>query len=236
MINDSLSNLRISSGTVNYSHLKDTMDKALQNARAKLEENKICELLKNPCPFGYDCKSNSARKIICIERCLSSPQYCANDGVCYVHYKGNEMKCGCSVTEEYYFYGDRCQYQGRKLPEPFSFTPTNYAIIGGSTGAAILVTIVIVLCIRRLQTKLKKNKGDADKHDDKSNSTVNQSSVRFPRLDLDRSKVNNAYLYSLNQPEVIKHQRVYKDPQTGEEVSSFAQLYATPFPSGQVDS
>ncbi|XP_056248434.1 meprin A subunit beta-like isoform X1 [Seriola aureovittata] len=72
---------------------------------------------------------------------------CLNDGVCVVD-EGKVM-CRCAVGDDWWYYGDKCQYKGSVMDK------TNLALASSLSvlGVMLVVTLVSVICVKKKYKK-----------------------------------------------------------------------------------
>ncbi|XP_058487037.1 meprin A subunit beta [Solea solea] len=76
---------------------------------------------------------------------------CQNDGICVVD-KGKAV-CRCAVGDDWWYYGDGCQYKGSLMDKTTLALATSLSVLG----VMMVVTIVSVLCVKK---KYKKRSDD----------------------------------------------------------------------------
>ncbi|KAK3601968.1 hypothetical protein CHS0354_014077 [Potamilus streckersoni] len=125
-----------------------------------------------------------------------------------------------------------------------SLSAKDYALIAGSVAVAIVLIVIVVSLIKRLR---KANMAGKDETDLKNSRRVKGKCNIFPvsrcktmsltepndaDVSVSLSEMNapmtdkytfdnNAYMPAYGIPKLTKDHRVYRDPQTGEEVDSF---------------
>uniref|UniRef100_A0A4W5KZD0 Meprin A subunit n=1 Tax=Hucho hucho TaxID=62062 RepID=A0A4W5KZD0_9TELE len=88
---------------------------------------------------------------------------CGNEGVCVVD-AGNAV-CRCAVGDDWWHYGENCQYQGSTQDTMTTALIASFSVLGGM----LVVTAVSVVCVKR---KNKNSGGGGDRGITMSNVTV----------------------------------------------------------------
>ncbi|KAL3855174.1 hypothetical protein ACJMK2_014395 [Sinanodonta woodiana] len=154
----------------------------------------------------------------CRDNCASNPPQCSNGGECYVDYKDKDLKCRCKDNDEYFYSGEKCEVGTRKV-KAMSLSTNDYVIIAGSTAGAVVFILLFVSLIKCLRKKNRKGKGDNDINDGISDLNSAADSIQMNSPSNGRYATDNKpYMHASGMPELTKDHRVYKDPQTGEEV------------------
>ncbi|KAL3855286.1 hypothetical protein ACJMK2_014502, partial [Sinanodonta woodiana] len=123
----------------------------------------ICDVLVNPCEFGYKCITNGERAF-CQDQCQSDPPLCSNGGNCYVDYKYKNLTCQCHDSDEYVVTGYFCEVKIKKV-QSLSLSVKEYAIIAGSAAGAVVLVLIFVHLIRCLRKRSKRRK-EGNAHSD----------------------------------------------------------------------
>ncbi|KAK3588226.1 hypothetical protein CHS0354_000012 [Potamilus streckersoni] len=214
-----LMNLTIYKGSVNESAVKKDMASQLLLIKKNIGKNGPCELLFNPCQFGYECikKDNIAA---CKDKCFTEIHPCLYGGSCYVDYKDNKTKCRCHDTNEYYYSGDWCEVEIKKV-EALSLSAKDYGIIAGSSAGAILLVLIIVFSIRFMRKRYRKGKEDKEYNYGTSDLSDARDLVPMSQMTTPLNEMyafnNTVNIDNTSFPDMSITHRVYRDPKTGEE-------------------
>ncbi|XP_056149215.1 meprin A subunit beta [Lampris incognitus] len=78
---------------------------------------------------------------------------CQNDGICVLD--AGTPVCRCMVGDDWWYYGDRCQYKGSSEERLTVVLAASLSVLA----AMLIVTLVSVLCVRRKYKKLQSDSG-----------------------------------------------------------------------------
>ncbi|XP_059200939.1 meprin A subunit beta [Centropristis striata] len=77
---------------------------------------------------------------------------CQNDGVCVVD--GGKAACRCQVGDDWWYYGDSCQFKGSNQDKTNLVLAVSLSVLG----VMLVVTVVSVICVKKkLKKKTKAN-------------------------------------------------------------------------------
>ncbi|XP_054452036.1 meprin A subunit beta-like [Anoplopoma fimbria] len=79
------------------------------------------------------------------ETCLNVK--CLNDGVCVVD--GGKAACRCVVGDDWWYYGDRCQYKGSSMDKTTLALASSLSVLG----VMLVITAVSVICLKKKYKK-----------------------------------------------------------------------------------
>uniref|UniRef100_A0A8D3CVN6 Meprin A subunit n=1 Tax=Scophthalmus maximus TaxID=52904 RepID=A0A8D3CVN6_SCOMX len=78
---------------------------------------------------------------------------CLNDGVCVDH--EGEAACRCVVGDDWWYYGDSCQYKGSVMDKTTLALASSLSVLG----VMLLVTVVSVICVKKKYKKRSSGNG-----------------------------------------------------------------------------
>ncbi|XP_071782608.1 meprin A subunit beta [Centroberyx gerrardi] len=78
---------------------------------------------------------------------------CQNDGVCVLDKE--KAACRCVVGDDWWYYGDRCQFKGSSKDKTTLALASSFSVLG----AMLIITIVSVICVKKKYNKPSNDTG-----------------------------------------------------------------------------